>query len=421
MMTVFIFACLFLTAAVLGTEIIANHPSLRWFQLERQKAIDAAKKKDLQETNFYDICDQVAALGYPCTHVNVTTSDGFVLDVIRLPSSRASPYPVFLQHGLVDSAVTYVMNAHPHQNLACLLHDLGYDVWMNNARGNHYSMDNVKYSSSSDMYWYLLDMDGMASKDLPAVIDAALSATGSATLAYVGHSQGGMMGFAAFSTSQPSYANKVDLFVGLAPACYVSHTTSELIKLLGKLQPWEMELFIGNKTFLSADYATRQVAKLCPDLGNACVHSLNMVFGYGNESNINASQLQFLTRYDPGGTSVNNLIHWVQWLQSGKFQMHDFGPEINQEMYHESTAPLYNLSAMLGPPVALFFGGKDALVSPEDAAILTAAIPPQLIVAHETIPSYNHMELVWGLTAHEQVYPRIISLIEQHKGKRAGV
>jgi hypothetical protein len=143
------------------------------------------------------------------------------------------------------------------------------------------------------------------------------------------------------------------------------------------------------------------------------------VFGYGNESNINETQLQFLTRYDPGGTSVNNLIHWVQLLRTGAFQMHDYGEPLNMQFYNQSTAPLYNISAMQGPPVALFFGGKDALVSPADADILAGTVPPHLVVWKETIPSYNHMELVWGLTAHQLVYPRIVSLIETYKGKGA--
>ena len=408
-----------LTAILVGMFVIVearvdlgarSAETLSWFKQQH-----AAFAGVSGEVDFYDICDQVVLLGYPCVHVNVTTADGFILDVIRLPSSHAKPYPVYLQHGLIDTGVTYVMNAHAHQNLACILHDQGYDVWLNNVRGNHYSMVNIRFNSSDPNYWYMIDMDEMAAMDLPAVIDAALATTSSATLAYVGHSQGGMMGFAAFSTSRPSYAKKVDLFVGLAPACFVSHTTSEIVKILGRLQPWEIELLIGNKTFLSTDYATRQVAKACPDLGTFCVHSLNAVFGYGNESNINASQLQFVTRYDPGGTSVNNLIHWAQMVQSGVFEMHDYGTQINEEFYHQPTPPHYNISAMEGPPVALFFGGVDALVSTADAEILVSQIPPHLIVHQQTIPSYNHMELVWGLDAHQLVYESVVQLVKKHR------
>lgn len=368
-----------------------------------------------EDVNFYDICDQVTLLGYPCVHVNVTTPDGFILDVIRMPSKKANPYAVYLQHGLVDVAVTWVMNAHPHQNLGCLLHDEGYDVWMNNARANHYSMANTKYNQSSPIFWYRTDMDEMAAYDLTSVIDTMLETTGRSTLTYVGHSQGGMMGFAAFSTSGRAYASKVDLFVGLAPACYVSHTTSIAVKIAGKLSPAEITAILGTKGILESDFGIRQFSKLCPDLGTACVHGLASVFGYGNDTNINETQLPILTRYDPGGTSVNNMIHWSQMIQTGVFQMHDYGAAINMEFYNQTTPPPYDIANMTGPNVALFFGGSDALVSPEDATILMSKIPPSLIVHNETVSGYNHMELVWGLDAHTRLYPTVLELIRQHK------
>ena len=42
----------------------------------------------------------------------------------------------------------------------------------------------------------------MAKYDLPAVVDEVLSLTGAATLSYVGHSQGSLIGFVAFSSNR---------------------------------------------------------------------------------------------------------------------------------------------------------------------------------------------------------------------------
>ncbi len=41
---------------------------------------------------------------------------------------------VYLQHGLLDSSATWVMNF-PEQSLAFILHDAGYDVWLGRPSG----------------------------------------------------------------------------------------------------------------------------------------------------------------------------------------------------------------------------------------------------------------------------------------------
>lgn len=366
-------------------------------------------------TDFYPVCDQVTLLGYPCESHSVPTADGFVLNVIRIPPKSGKGYPVYLQHGLLDSAVTWVANANPFQNLGCILHDAGYDVYMSNARGNHYSMNNTHYPQSDPMFWKMIDMDWMARYDLPAVIDFALATSQHSTVTYVGHSQGGMMGFAAFSHWNKDYASKVDLFIGLAPACYVGHTTSFLVRLLADLDVATIFEIFGQTTFLSNDWLLRQLGKFCADLGQLCPDFLDIMCGDGNPANVNQSQIGTILRYDPGGTSVNNMIHWQQEVKSGKFQTHDYGSDENMIFYNQSTAPEYDLTQMTGPKTVIFSGANDALADPQDVALIVEKVPSTTLLQSTVIPGFAHLDFVWGLDAYSLLYPQILSLIANHK------
>lgn len=76
----------------------------------------------------------------------------------------------------------------------------------------------------------LFSYDEMALYDLPATVDKILSITGASDLFYVGHSQGGAIGYAGLS-ADPSLASKVKMFAALAPAVYVKDMRSPVRNL----------------------------------------------------------------------------------------------------------------------------------------------------------------------------------------------
>lgn len=82
---------------------------------------------------------------------------------------------VILQHGLMDSCASWILNG--ANSLAFILADLGYDVWMNNTRGNRYSRHHIYMEPDNDMdkasFWDY-SFEEMAKYDQPALFKFVL-------------------------------------------------------------------------------------------------------------------------------------------------------------------------------------------------------------------------------------------------------
>ena len=89
----------------------------------------------------------------------------------------------------------------------------------------------------------------MALHDLPATVDKILQITGAKELFYVGHSQGGGIGYAAFS-ALPDLASKIKMFAPLAPAVYIQHMTSPL----KDFAPFTKELIVSPIKYIYGYY-----------------------------------------------------------------------------------------------------------------------------------------------------------------------
>jgi len=73
-------------------------------------------------------------------------------------------------------------------------------------------------------------LDEMALFDLPATVDKVLSISGAKELFYVGHSQGGAIGYAGLASNK-TLASLVKVFAALAPAVLLNDIESPVRKL----------------------------------------------------------------------------------------------------------------------------------------------------------------------------------------------
>lgn len=167
----------------------------------------------------------------------MTTEDGFILRLDHIlpkngaPVNKSRPV-VFLQHGIMDSSVSFTINS-PDKAVAFQLVDAGFDVWMGNNRGNKYSLGHKTLTVKDKEYWDQVDFEEMGLYDQPAFIDHVLQSTNRKKLdAYIGHSMGTTQFFIGEIMKPDYYHEKVDFFVALAPGVRLEHTTIKTLRAL---------------------------------------------------------------------------------------------------------------------------------------------------------------------------------------------
>ncbi|XP_034994244.1 lysosomal acid lipase/cholesteryl ester hydrolase-like [Zootoca vivipara] len=354
---------------------------------------------------------------YPAEEHDVTTDDGYILTVFRIPHGRAdSPDPsagprpvVFLQHGLLVDAANWFQNL-PHNSLAFMLADAGYDVWLGNSRGNNWSRRHHILSPRSPKFWEF-SFDQMAKYDLPAAIDYVLQKTGQEQLFYIGHSQGTTMAFIAFSTN-PKLAAKIKLYIALGPVATVKHARTPLAKL-SLLHEVQIKAMFGMKEFLPKTFFGSSIAaEFCSRnlLAPICGNLLFILCGF-NEKNLNLSRVDVYAAQAPSGTSVQNMIHWKQSVLSGKLQAYDYGLFDNLARYNKVQPPEYNIRDM-NVTTIVWSGGNDWLSGPEDVDVLIPKI--KNLLYHKSIPEWNHLDFVYGLDAADRMYYKIIENLKEN-------
>ena len=348
--------------------------------------------------------------GYPAESHEVQTEDGYLLSVHRIRHAKNDPDPMltrpvfFLQHGLLCSSSNWVTNL-PSESLAFMLADAGYDVWMGNNRGNTYSQKHIKLATDSEAFWDF-SFHEFSKYDLPAMLNYALNATGQKQLFYVGHSEGTMMIFAGLSENM-ELQKKIRTAFLLAPVAHLEHASSP-ITYLSSLES-ELGLFfdvIGVRQFMPSSHWVRTLADLtCSfDMGGVCENFLFMIAG-SDSRNMNTTRTPVYLSHTPAGTSVKNILHFGQLVEAGRFQKYDYGWAKNLVRYHALSPPVYPIGK-IDTEIVLFSGEHDTLADTRDVKWLAGQLKN---VAHShVLPEYNHLDFIWGKSARNKVYKKII-------------
>ncbi|KAI8822874.1 Alpha/Beta hydrolase protein [Fimicolochytrium jonesii] len=366
--------------------------------------------------------------GFPFQHHYVTTKDGYILALHRIPYSRAEhetkkkqkaanrrlglrstgSHPegnrpvVLLWHGFLMCSEVWICTPDPKLSLAFTLAEAGYDVWMGNTRGNKYSCKHRYLKPTEEAFWDF-SMDHLALYDLPDAVDYILKVTGVPSLSYVGFSQGSGQGFSSLSIN-PRLNKRVNLFVALAPAAKPMGLENKTLGTMLKISPEVVFLLFGRKSLLSVTPFWQSI--LSPlsfawTIDIAC----NFLFRWKAEM-IDHKNVVYQHLYSY--TSVKCVVHWFQIIRNGRFQMYDESPTMLPNSQSGHVVPKFP-TEHIQTPIALFYGGKDTLA--DMTWLLQETATPVYCLK---VDEYEHICFLWARGLDKTVYPAILGLLHEY-------
>ncbi|KAJ4436515.1 hypothetical protein ANN_16546 [Periplaneta americana] len=397
--------------------------------------------------------------GYPAETHEVLTTDGYFLTMHRIPPRRGANRPVvLLVHGLLCSSADWVVTG-PNNGLGYILSDAGYDVWLGNTRGNVYSKRHLHLSPNDKEFWNY-SWHEMGVYDVPAMVDHALNVSRQRSLYYIGHSMGGT-DFYVYASTYPAYNSKIRLMVGLAPASYSYNTSNPLFRISSFSKVGAEADMLYSSEIFPKDWAPPiLIQTFCRDMGlvqELCSAGLLLLAGT-NSTQTNKKSLPVILSHFPAGASLKCWVHYGQQLRSdhllqctvlcvaGKFRQYDHGRQLNLKLYGTAEPPEYN-TTVITAPVASYVGDGDDIIkakaitlkkyfksqsyawaSPvfnqqnvelitillfvlQDVDKLHRTLGNSVGVFRVPLPTFNHLDFLWGVDVKSLVYDSVIDLM----------
>lgn len=314
---------------------------------------------------------------------------------VPMPFTNGPGKPVvMLQHGVLDSADSFIINS-AEQSLGFLLADAGFDVWLGNTRGNKYSRNSTCYNPDSwiDHRFWDWSFDEMAQFDLPSQVKYALAVSGQKQLTLIAHSQGSTQTLVNFMSSQ-TVAPLINAFIALAPVFYMRHTKSILLKGMATMHLDTAISLMRVHELLPDNKLWRLVTpRACKHASWMCSFGIFLMCGY-DVTDIDVNRLPIYMAHFPAGVSMRELIHYAQMIRSNTVKAFDFGYRKNKEAYGAHNAPTYNISNAKAPPTYIFYGEQDELANSIDVQRLIREFPPESLAGVYYHSSYGHVDFV---------------------------
>ncbi|XP_045760535.1 lipase 1-like [Maniola jurtina] len=374
---------------------------------------------DIAEDARLDVPALVRKYGYPLEEHEVVTEDGYVLTAHRIPHARgASPaaprVPVLVMHGLLCSSADFLVLG-PGRALGYVLADAGYDVWLGNARGNHYSRRHraLDPDERAEQRFWRFSWDEIGERDLPALLERVRAVTGHRRVHYVGYSQG-TTALLVLLALRPQYNARLLSFHALAPAAFVDYHDDPgkdfLVRLESVLDTLAFRHGFGEVMPRSAAM-TELGLRLCSDGAPSQPLCARLVLGEGEY--FNKTLLPVFLGHNPAGAGVRQILHYAQVQRFGRFARYNFDPLTNLARYGSLQPPEYDVRRVR-VPTHLHYAMSDRNSLYQNVLVLARHLGTFAALHRVPRHSFNHYDFIWGGDARAQVYDAVVAALRAH-------
>ena len=364
-----------------------------------------------------DYKSYISNLGLDLEEETVTTEDRYVNTMWRLTSkdpNNRNGKSVIMQHGLLDGAFTFLILA--EDSLPKKLCDEGYVVYLPYIRGTQFSRSHLDYDSGLTSKYWDFSFDHMAAYDVPANINFVKNRDGVEKVYYIGHSQGTLTFFLAYMNNPEFMEKNIAKFIALGTVPNVNNAPHFLIKLFDKSKILNL---IPVKNFLTLPKEVGQVfVPLCTSKAKVLCNSiLSLAFSGTHETGrIDYDRLgKNIYLYEPGGTSLQNMKHWIQIYKAKRAQKYDYGLVENLKHYGQTTPPVYDLKKMKGYsiPSLMTISDADPFANPQDTLDFVDNIENKNVVNILSLTNYNHIDYFWADSAVQEIFPKVMNFLDE--------
>jgi len=315
---------------------------------------------------FPDMVDIVKSHKYQIETHKVTTKDGYILTIFRIPgkigeSSNIKRQPVYMQPGIFCSSEVFLAGG-TQKGAAYFLVNHGYDVWIANSRGTRYSLEHVKYKRSDPEFWnFTFEEHGLY--DQPAIMDYICEKTGFKKVHYWSHSMGGTQMFAALTLDPDYYRKRLLSAVMTGPPVRFDLTTSTFIQIMNFTKIPHIALQLGMYEFLPFSRPLAMALVILKNILPTFANLIVYIIADERAEIFDKAKSDIFFAHFPAGSSTKCFKHLVQLSEFCGFNRY-------RETMESPVIPYDFNNIPDDIPLAVFGGQFDMLSTPEENAWL---------------------------------------------------
>lgn len=314
-----------------------------------------------------------------------------------------------------------IVAPHVSDSLGIELANQGYDVWMANSRGSTYSLNHTQYDYRYDWRYWDFSFHEIGLYDLPAEINYILAVRKRKSLAYIGHSQGNLAMF-ILQSFHPEWAHKVKPFIAMAPIAFIPNVYYGAIRLMLKalspiITPKRLNMLLKGQFLPKSRTLESSLDLVCVPKWTTPICDIMLSAMTGNNlKRANHSLTPVVAHHIPEGTSILNVLHFGQMIESGEFRAFDFGPEENFRRYGTKVNPYYPIKNIISPDIAFIVGRTDTLSTMSNVAITRSMLNVPLIDDY-VVPDliWGHADYMYAIGAGLQANSHMIGICDRYR------